>query len=135
MTWFILHGFLQYPYIYKAALYIDKSRVHELLPGRIWECSRSHYTCTYLLLLILSISQLHYFSLPSFQRRFKMQEKAVQPFLEYFRSSDRMVTVDVSSGAMEPIWDKVHEVFTSMSLVAWRPVESVLIFAMGKGIN
>ena len=71
-------------------------------------------------------------SLPSFQRRFKMQEKAVQPFLKYFRSSDRMVTVDVSSGAMEPIWDKVHEVFTDMSLVAWRPVESVLVFAMGE---
>lgn len=66
------------------------------------------------------------------QYRFKMQEKAVQPFIEYFRSSDRIVTVDVSSGAMEPIWDKVHEVFTAMNLVAWRPVESVLIFAMGK---
>lgn len=61
-----------------------------------------------------------------------MHEKAVQPFLEYFHSSDRMVTVDVSSGAMEPIWDKVHEVFTSMNLTAWRPVESVLIFAMGE---
>ena len=64
-----------------------------------------------------------------------MQEKAVQPFLEYFNSSDRMVTVDVSSGAMEPIWDKIHEVFTSMGLVAWRPVESVLIFAMGETID
>ena len=63
-----------------------------------------------------------------------MQEKAVQPFIEYFHSTDRMVTVDVSSGAMEPIWDKVHEVFTSMNLVAWRPVESVLIFAMGETI-
>ena len=71
----------------------------------------------------------------SLQYRFKMQEKAVQPFLDYFRSSDRMVTVDVSSGAMEPIWDKVHEVFTSMGLVAWRPVESVLIFAMGETIK
>ena len=71
-------------------------------------------------------------SLSCMQYRFKMQEKAVQPFLEYFRSSDRMVTVDVSSGAMEPIWDKVHEVFTAMDLVAWRPVESVLIFAMGE---
>ena len=73
-------------------------------------------------------------SLSCMQYRFKMQEKAVQPFIEYFHSTDRMVTVDVSSGAMEPIWDKVHEVFTSMNLVAWRPVESVLIFAMGETI-
>ena len=65
------------------------------------------------------------------QYRFKMQEKAVQPFLEYFRDTERLVTVDVSSGAMEPIWEKVHEILHSMSLVAWRPVESVLVFAMG----
>lgn len=89
-------------------------------------CYLSVIVCIYLV-DTLSISSLQY--------RFKMQEKAVQPFLEYFHSSDRMVTVDVSSGAMEPIWDKVHEVFTSMGLVAWRPVESVLIFAMGETIK
>lgn len=60
-----------------------------------------------------------------------MQERAIQPFLDYFRDSNSLVTVDVSSGAVEPIWDKVHEIFTNMGLVAWRPVESVLVFAMG----
>lgn len=61
-----------------------------------------------------------------------MQEKAVQPFLDYFAASDRILTVDVSSGAADPIWDKVHEVCTSMHLQAWRPVDSVLVFAMGE---
>ena len=56
----------------------------------------------------------------------------MQPFLDYFKASDRVVTVDVSSGATEPIWDKVHEVCTSMHLQAWRPVDSVLVFAMGE---
>ena len=65
------------------------------------------------------------------QRRFLMHNKAAQPFIDYFRSSNRLITVDVSSGAMEPIWDKVHEVFTDMDMIAWRPVDSVLVFAMG----
>ena len=60
-----------------------------------------------------------------------MHNKAAQPFIDYFRSSNRLITVDVSSGAMEPIWDKVHEVFTDMDMIAWRPVDSVLVFAMG----
>ncbi len=62
-----------------------------------------------------------------------MHEKAVVPFLDYFRSSDRMVSINVSSGAMEPIWDKVHVLFTDLHLQAWRPVDSVLVFAMGEG--
>lgn len=66
------------------------------------------------------------------QRRFQMHEKAVQSFLDYFKFRERIVTVDVSSGASEAIWDKVHEVFTSLHLKAWRPVDSVLVFAMGK---
>ena len=70
---------------------------------------------------------------PSFlQRRFQMHEKAVLPFLDYFKAGERVVTVDVSSGATEAIWDKVHEVFTALHLQAWRPVNSVLVFAMGK---
>lgn len=56
---------------------------------------------------------------------------ALQPFLSYFKRCDRVVSVDVSSGASEAIWDKVHEVFTSLHLRAWRPVDSVLVFAMG----
>ena len=65
------------------------------------------------------------------QRRFKLHEQAAAPFIEYFSVSERLVSVDASSGAMEPLWDKVHELFTSLSLVAWRPVETVLVFAMG----
>ena len=53
------------------------------------------------------------------------------PFIEYFKSTNRLVTVDASSGATEPIWDKVHELFTDKQLSAWRPVDSVLVFATG----
>ncbi len=66
------------------------------------------------------------------QRRYEMHENALQPFLGYFNSRERVVSVDVSSGASEAIWDTVHEVFTSLQLQAWRPVDSVLVFAMGK---
>ncbi|CAI8026970.1 hypothetical protein GBAR_LOCUS15446, partial [Geodia barretti] len=52
-------------------------------------------------------------------------------FLEYFSSSDRLLSIDVSSGAEEPIWDKTHEFFTGLQLKAWRPVNSMLVFAMG----
>ena len=61
-----------------------------------------------------------------------MNENASRPFLEYFSSSDRLVTINVSSGAEEPIWDKVHGFFTDLHLQAWRPVNSILIFAMGE---
>ena len=61
-----------------------------------------------------------------------MHENACKPFLEYFSSSDRLASIDVSSGAEEPIWDKVHELFTDLNLQAWRPVNSILVFAMGE---
>ncbi|XP_064384200.1 uncharacterized protein LOC135333213 isoform X2 [Halichondria panicea] len=62
--------------------------------------------------------------------RFLMHEKAVQPFVQYFQSCDRLVSVDVSSGASEAIVDRIHQVFTSLNLQAWRPVNTVLVFAM-----
>lgn len=61
-----------------------------------------------------------------------MHENACRPFIDYFSSSDRLVSIDVSSGAEEPIWDKVHEFFTGLHLQAWRPVNSILVFAMGQ---
>ncbi len=66
------------------------------------------------------------------QSRFLMHEKAVQPFVQYFQSCDRLVSVDVSSGASEAIVDRVHQVFTSLNLQAWRPVNTVLVFAMSE---
>ncbi|CAI8026968.1 hypothetical protein GBAR_LOCUS15446, partial [Geodia barretti] len=65
------------------------------------------------------------------KRRFHMHENACKAFLEYFSSSDRLLSIDVSSGAEEPIWDKTHEFFTGLQLKAWRPVNSMLVFAMG----
>ena len=62
-----------------------------------------------------------------------MHIAAVSPFTQYFADSNRLVTIDASSGAMEPIWDAVHHFFTSLHLTAWRPVNSVLVFALGKG--
>ena len=61
-----------------------------------------------------------------------MAMTAINPFLQYFEDSNRLVTVDVSSGAMDPIWDAVHHLFTTLELTAWRPVNSVLVFALGE---
>ena len=61
-----------------------------------------------------------------------MHEAACKPFLEYFSATDRLMSIDVSSGAEEPIWDKIHEFFTGLQLQAWRPVDSILVFAMGQ---
>ena len=60
-----------------------------------------------------------------------MHEDASKPFQDYFSSTDRLLSIDVSSGAEEPIWDKIHEFFTGLQLKAWRPVNSILVFAMG----
>ena len=61
-----------------------------------------------------------------------MHDDACKPFLDYFTSTDRLASIDVSSGADEAIWDKVHEFFTGLQLQAWRPVNSILVFAMGQ---
>ena len=51
--------------------------------------------------------------------------------LNYFLP-DRVVSLDVSSGQHDAIWDKMYEFFTSLDIRAWRPVDSVLVFALGK---
>ncbi len=71
------------------------------------------------------------FSLSPHQRRFIMHQNVCAPLLNYF-SPDRTVSLDVSSGQHDAIWDKVCEVFTNLGLHAWRPVDSVLVFALGR---
>ena len=63
------------------------------------------------------------------KRRFIMHQNVCAPLLNYF-SPDRTVSLDVSSGQHDAIWDKVCEVFTNLGLHAWRPVDSVLVFAL-----
>lgn len=60
-----------------------------------------------------------------------MHQNVCTPLLNYF-SPDRVVSLDVSSGKHDAIWDKVHEVFTSLGIHPWRPVDSVLVFALGR---
>ena len=60
-----------------------------------------------------------------------MHQNVCTPMLNYF-SPDRVVSLDVSSGQHDAIWDKVHKVFTSLNIHAWRPVDSVLVFALGR---
>ena len=64
-----------------------------------------------------------------------MAMTAINPFLQYFKDSNRLVSVDVSSGAMDPIWDAVQQLFISLDLAAWRPVNSVLVFALGECVE
>ncbi len=65
------------------------------------------------------------------QQRYRLHEESIAPFLDFFRSTNRLATIDVSSGAAEPIWDKIHEFFLSNNLHAWRPIDSILVFAFG----
>ena len=60
-----------------------------------------------------------------------MHQNVCAPLLNYF-SPDRTVSLDVSSGQHDAIWDKVCKVFTNLGLHAWRPVDSVLVFALGR---
>ena len=64
-----------------------------------------------------------------------MHQKAAAPFVDYFSKQKRLVSVDVSSGLEEAIWDKIHEFFTTIDLHAWRPVYSVMVFAMSKSLS
>lgn len=64
-----------------------------------------------------------------------MHESVSRPFLDFFHSTGRLVTVDVSSGELEPIWDIVQSFFIAKQLQANQPVDTVLVFAMGKPLS
>ncbi|KAL5480097.1 hypothetical protein EMCRGX_G023719 [Ephydatia muelleri] len=62
--------------------------------------------------------------------RFQLHEGAIQPFITYFSSLGRLVTMDVSCGASGPVWDCIHKFFIDQNLPAQVLVDSVVVFAM-----
>ena len=66
-------------------------------------------------------------------RRFKKYEESVRDFIDYFRESDRLLTVDTSSGRNDVVWESIKTYFQDSEFVPMlRPVELVLLFCFGK---
>ena len=65
-------------------------------------------------------------------RRFQKYEDSVHDFIDYFRSSERLLTVDTSSGRNDVVWDSIKEYFLDSEFVPMlRPVEIVILFCFG----
>jgi hypothetical protein len=63
------------------------------------------------------------------QRRYALYESAVLNFLQYFRETGRLVSVDASSGVAELIWQKISDFLIHMDFIPKRAVNCVIIFA------
>ncbi|OQV21701.1 hypothetical protein BV898_04280 [Hypsibius exemplaris] len=63
------------------------------------------------------------------QRRYALYESAVLNFLQYFRETGRLVSVDASSGVAELIWQKIADFLIHMDFIPKRAVNCVIIFA------
>ncbi|GAV02955.1 hypothetical protein RvY_13455 [Ramazzottius varieornatus] len=63
------------------------------------------------------------------QRRYALYESAVMNFLQYFRETGRLVSVDASSGVAELIWQKISDFLIHMDFVPKRAVNCVIILA------
>ncbi|KAK6191370.1 hypothetical protein SNE40_003079 [Patella caerulea] len=62
------------------------------------------------------------------KRRAALFDKNVRPFLDYFQRSERLLTVDTSSGVVDLIWGKICEVFSDLELQNLQNIETVIIF-------
>ncbi|ESO97288.1 hypothetical protein LOTGIDRAFT_159309 [Lottia gigantea] len=62
------------------------------------------------------------------KKRAMLFDQNVKPFLDYFQKSERLLTVDTSTGMLEFIWSKVCEVFSDLELNTLQNVETVIIF-------
>ncbi|XP_055349288.1 uncharacterized protein LOC129596122 [Paramacrobiotus metropolitanus] len=63
------------------------------------------------------------------QRRYALYESAVLNFLQYFRETGRLVSVDASSGVPDLIWQKISDFLIHMDFVPKRAVNCVIVFA------
>lgn len=67
-----------------------------------------------------------------FQKRAALYELCAKPFLDYFASSDRLVTVDVTCGVADFIWHRVHLLLCDLDFHPDRTVNTVVVFAFGE---
>ncbi|GFR80525.1 hypothetical protein ElyMa_000583800 [Elysia marginata] len=61
-----------------------------------------------------------------------MFENSVRSFLEYFESSERLMTVDVSCRNADAISSRVCDLFSKLSLRNEKMVNTVLVFTFDK---
>ncbi len=73
-----------------------------------------------------------YYLLLYFQRRVATYENSVLSFLTYFNNTERLVTVDVTCGRSDFIWQHVHELLCEFKFQPCRCSNSVILFAFGK---
>jgi len=66
-------------------------------------------------------------------KRFQKYEESVRDFIEYFKSSERLLTVDTSSGRNDIVWDSIKEYFLDSDTVEMmKPVEIVILFCFAQ---
>ena len=69
-------------------------------------------------------------------KRFQKYEESVRDFVEYFKSSGRLLTVDTSSGRNDVVWDTIKEYILDSEFVPMMDqVEVVILFCFGTRIE
>ncbi|XP_077978646.1 uncharacterized protein LOC144434067 [Glandiceps talaboti] len=67
-------------------------------------------------------------------KRTALYEMSVKPYLEYFNNTNRLVTVDVSCGVPDLIWQKVNSFFSGdLEFTPKRTVNTVILFGFEDG--
>lgn len=64
------------------------------------------------------------------QKRAAIFETSAKPFLEYFSKSSRLLTIDVTCGNAELMWNQVLEMFSELKFSASKIVNPLLLFAL-----
>ncbi len=66
------------------------------------------------------------------QRRAELYQQSVNPFLDYFAKTERLVTVDVTSGVADLIWNQVHLTMCQLDFHPNRTVNTVVLFVFSE---
>eukprot|EP00794_Sanderia_malayensis_P016986 gene16986-18698_t len=62
-------------------------------------------------------------------KRFKRYEESVHDFIEYFKQSDRLLTVDTSCGRSDIVWESIQAYILNTEFAAWqKPLDLVILF-------
>ncbi len=66
-------------------------------------------------------------------KRFKRYEESVHDFLDYFKKSDRLLTVDTSCGKPDIVWESIRSYIMNTEFAAWqKPIDLVILFCCCK---
>ncbi|KAK7099513.1 uncharacterized protein [Littorina saxatilis] len=67
------------------------------------------------------------------RRRITLFENNVQPFIDYFQQSERLVSLDVTGAQLEAVWAKLCEVFAGLNVHSLSHVNYILVFIFDPG--